>query len=355
MTTIDRLLTLAADKSPSNRNSLMRAVADMFFATSSRRTAASNLFDDVMEMVLADVEPTARRELAERVAALDDPPRRTLLRLAGDDIVVAEPILRRSPALADADLAPIVRYKSQRHLVAIAHRVALSEQLTDLLVAHGNDNVAGVLAGNDGARFTDHGFSALARRAAANDNVLDRLMARRDLPDKIAADLLPALAAAMRARLENLDAGFDPEAACELLGAAHAMLAERLRASATPARSLTRLVALIDSGDLLFGEAVIELADADHLVDLAALIGRRLSLRSDRIVTNLFGAEREPAMLICRAAGLDPDAFSAVLRLRRRRRRDGGEPGAALRDYLAIPRDLACGVVATVRERERNR
>ena len=357
MIPVDNLIELAGQRSSHKRRLLMRAVADMFFAApvGSRTSSELILFDEIMDLVLTEVEPLARRELARRLSALAAPPRRTLLRLADDDILVAEPILRASPALGDDDLVVIVRRESQPHLVAIAGRSTLSEVVTDMLVAHGNDNVAGVLAGNGGARMSQNGFCALARRAAANDNVLDRLIMRRDLPERIANDLLPTLAASMRARIESLNAEVAPETACDLLGEARAALAHRLRLPTPPLRSLAILVDLIDRGDLRFGEAVLELADAGHLVDLAALIGHRLRLRSDIVVTNLLGAETQPAMMICRAAGLDLDGFSAVLRLRHRRRCNSGDPGGALRDYLGVSRDVAERIIATVRARERRR
>jgi hypothetical protein len=350
---VERLLNLAGRRSRRERQCLLRAVADMFLAAPVRSGAETALFDDIMDMVLADVEPRARRELAERLAALDAPPQRTLRRLAGDEIDVAEPVLRHSPALDDDDLEPIARRDSEPHLLAIAGRKSLSERLTDVLVSHGNANVAGVLAGNDGARLSAGGFSILARHAAANDNVLDLLIMRRDLPDKIATELLPMLAKSMRVRIDKLDLELTDEVARGLVGEARTRLVDRLRSSASPARPLQVLVELIDGGDLRFGEAVIELADADHLVDIAALLARRLRLRSDLVITNLFAVDVTLAMLMCRAAGLDPNAFSAVLRLRNRRRREHANPGTTLKDYLAVPRDIAANVVANVRAGDR--
>jgi uncharacterized protein (DUF2336 family) len=349
---VDRLLKLAGRRSHDERAALLRAVADMFFATPEHSTTETALFDDVLDMVLEEVEPMARRELAERLAAMAAPPRRTLLRLADDEIAVAETVLTNSPALDDDDLVPIARRSSEPHLLAIAKRRLLSERVTDVLVSHGNDNVAGTLAGNDGARMSEDGFAILARHAADNDNVLDLLIMRRDLPDKIATELLPALAASMHARMEKLDVDIPLAAACDLVGEARSMLAERLRASATPSRSLQVLVELVERGDLAFGDAVIELADADRMVDIAALFARRLKLRSDLVVTNLFGDDVTLAMLICRAAGLDANAFSAALRLRNRRRRDHTAPGSVLKDYLAVPPDLAAKVILSVRTRE---
>ncbi len=353
---VDQLLELASGRSRKKRQALLRGVTEMFFATPQRSAAEMTLFDEIMDMVLADVEPLARRELSERLAEREAVPRQTLLRLADDEIEVAEPVLVRSSALGDDDLAGLAQRQSQMHLFAIARRSSLSERVTDILVLRGNDHVAGAVAGNAGARLSHTGFSTLAERAVANDNVLERLIMRSDLPEQIATALLPVLAASMHAKIEALDAPVPDDAASELIGDAWAMLTERLRASAKSARPLPLLVKLIDRGQLLFGEAVLELADADHLVDLAALMGRRLDLPSDIVVRNLFGLDAQPAMLICRAASLDLNGFSAVMRLRsRRKRRPEPPPAEVLRDYLSVPHDVATQVLASVRSRKARR
>jgi uncharacterized protein (DUF2336 family) len=64
--------------------------------TSAEHTATEvALYDDVVTMVLDEVEPVARAELAKRMADIAEPPRKVLLQLAEDQIRVAEPILAR--------------------------------------------------------------------------------------------------------------------------------------------------------------------------------------------------------------------------------------------------------------------
>lgn len=351
---VDTLIHLAAERSHAKRHALLLAVTDMFFAVPDRNPAEMSLFDQVMHLVLAEVEPIARRELAERLADLDRAPRQTLLRLADDEIAVAEPVLKRARALADDDLEPICRAQTQAHLLAIAQRITLSERLTDILVARGNDLVAGAVTANEGARLSATGFARLADRASANDDLLNRLVMRRDLPERIATELLPVLAKTIQEKIEDLNAEIGERTTDKLIGDTWVVLAERLRAQARYARPVAVLVDLIDRGSLLFNEAVIEVADADQLVDLAALIGRRLGLPSETVVRNLFATSDQAAMLICRAAGLDLNAFSAVLRLLIRRRPGRPEhPDETLKAYLTIPRAVAESVLHAVHERNR--
>src|SRR5207302_6374315 len=116
---IETLKQLAREPSPERRRELVQAIAIAFFATPQRTATETELFDQIMDKVLAEVEPVARRELADRFADVGDVPRRTLVRLAGDVIAVAEPVLTRSPALRDDDLAPIAREQRQDHPPAV--------------------------------------------------------------------------------------------------------------------------------------------------------------------------------------------------------------------------------------------
>jgi uncharacterized protein (DUF2336 family) len=350
----DTLKQLAREHAPDRRHELIRAISTAFFAAPHRTPTELSLFDDIMDTVLAEVEPLARRELAERIADLDDVPYRTLRRLARDAIDVAKPVLMRSPALADEDLVPIAREEGQEHLLAIARRLTVSEVVTDILVERGDDEVAVVVTANEGARFSDAGFEWLAARATACETILNRLVMRRDLPERVATDLLPVLASAVASKIDAAQADVQTPAAHKLIGDARRMLADRLRAAVSRARPIAILDEQIARGNLTAGDAVVEIANADEPLDLAAFLALRLGLRTETIVRNLFAEGEETLMLICRAAALNVEAFSAILRMRSRRRCEaGGEPAQLMKDYMRIPRQMAENVMQSVREQER--
>jgi uncharacterized protein (DUF2336 family) len=346
----ETLERLAREPSPERRGELVRGLAAAFFAAPQRSANEIALFDEIMDEVLSEVEPMARRELAECMADLTAPPQRTLVRLASDAIEVAEPVLSRSPALNDEHLEPIARTHGQNHLLAIARRQALSQRLTDILVERGNDEVACTVSGNEGARFSDSGFEWLAVRASANVAILNRLVMRSDLPERVTQSLIPALAHSIAEKIGARDVDNELSAR-RLLDEARALLSERLRAAVSRARPLAVLRDQIARRNLTLSEAVVELADADELGDLAALLGMGLRMPSEMVVRNLFLGADETLMLLCRAAMLDVDAFSAILRMRNRRRRGTKlESTRLIEDYLRIPRPVAVNVMLTVRE-----
>ena len=350
----ETLKELAREQSPGKRHELLRGIAAAFFAAPHRTATEVDLFDQIMDKVLAEVEPLARKELAEHLADLEQAPRRTLVRLAGDAIEIAAPVLMRSPALTDDDLEPIAREKSQEHLFAIAQRPTLSERLTDILVERGDENVAQAVTSNEGARFSEVSFKTLAVRAERSDVILNRLVMRGDLPEKIADSLVPVLTKSIAAKIQAAHAEIPDTSAHRLVNDARTVLADRLRASVSRARPLAILNDQVNRGNMSIGEAVVELADADELVALAVFLGTRLGLRSETLVRNLYGAGDETLMLICRAAALNVDAFSAIMRMRNRRRRGTvSEPARLMKDYMRIPRPMAEIVMRSVREKER--
>jgi hypothetical protein len=126
-----------------------------------------------------------------------------------------------------------------------------------------------------------------------------------------------------------------------------AALAERARlrkmrtrrdADAVAARPLDELAGLIAEGTLRLGEAVIELADADRAADLAALACSRTEGDPDAFLRHLFAPDETAVTAMCRVAGLDLESFSAVMRLRHRRRPIGaGDIARVLRAFQALP------------------
>jgi hypothetical protein len=113
------------------------------------------------------------------------------------------------------------------------------------------------------------------------------------------------------------------------------------------------VVEQVSQGYLLLDETAIAFADADHVAGVALLVARRTGLSIVAIERVLGARSPGPATLVCRAAGLGANAFSAVLRLRRRRlREDGLNPAHVLADFLQTPMEVAHGVVAMMKENE---
>ena len=103
----------------------------------------------------------------------------------------------------------------------------------------------------------------------------------------------------------------------------------------------------VTDGYLLLDDTVIAFADADHIAGIVLLIARRTGLSAATVARALEAKSPGPATLLCRAAGLGVNGFSAVLRMRRRRLREETlNPAHVLADFLQTPMEVAQGAVA---------
>jgi uncharacterized protein (DUF2336 family) len=211
---IDELETNLASGNVQHRLKVLQRVTDLFVAGSCHYSGAEvELFDDVLMRLVAEIETEARARLSQRMASLSNAPPALIRRLAFDDaIVVAAPVLASSPQLSDADLIENAATKSQDHLYAIAHRLKLSEAVTDVLVERGNRRVVSRVASNDGAQFSFKTYERLVQHAR-DDRKLGLTIGRRsDIPRQCFLRLLETASAEVREKLEAAN----PQAAREI-------------------------------------------------------------------------------------------------------------------------------------------
>jgi len=188
------------------RAEALRRIADLFFEDATKlRPHHIEMFDEILLELVVHAELIARAELAERLSPFANAPRVLVGRLAREDeILVAGPVLRRSPVLGEEDLLEIARLKGQGHLLAMSERRALSPDLTDVIVSRGDREVVRRTAGNHGAIFSESGYGELIRRAA-QDGVLTLAVGQRDdLSDRRLKQLLAGSLDVIRRRLFDI-------------------------------------------------------------------------------------------------------------------------------------------------------
>lgn len=98
-------------------------------------------------------------------------------------------------------------------------------------------------------------------------------------------------------------------------------------------------------GLLALDEALAELADANCLVTIAAVIAERVKLQPDMVGRALDAESDEPISVMCRAAGFSLNGFSALLRMRRRRNHGTRSAADALAFFSGLNRASAERIV----------
>lgn len=179
-------------------------------------------FDALLVTLCGQIDTTARRAFAERLAPLRLGPPRTAQALARDaSVAVAEPLLAGCSCLGDDLLAEVATSGGAGHRRAIAARPSLPPPLTDRLVRHGDGHVAVRLLDNPGARFSEAGFAGLITHSERAEAVTLRLALRPDLP----APHRPTLLKLTRQRAtEALKADLGNDGAARLLDQARETL-----------------------------------------------------------------------------------------------------------------------------------
>jgi uncharacterized protein (DUF2336 family) len=188
---------------PERRAEAARRIAELFFQDAAHlRPNHVDLFDEILIDLVPHTELVARAELAERLSVVANAPRVLVGRLAREnEILVAGPILRRSPVLGEETLIEIARLKGQDHLLAITERSRLSPDLTDIIVERGDREVIRRAAGNAGAAFSEGGYSDLIKRASEDGVLTLTVGQRRDLSDGQLKQLLVGSIDVVRRRL----------------------------------------------------------------------------------------------------------------------------------------------------------
>ncbi|PTM43630.1 uncharacterized protein DUF2336 [Bosea sp. 124] len=326
---LSSLTRMPAEMSSDSRRQLLNAVTDLFLLDEAPNEASQSHYGDIATRSLPYLESDARRDYADRVAATATLPRDVAVTLASDaDADVARLVLKLSPVLTDTDLAAIAVSQSQRHLVAIAERVRLSESVTDILVERGDREVLHTVSANEGASLSEQGFDRLIERGGKDDQISLALSTR--------SDLTPHRAERVMRIVEQLsDEG-------KLWTKANSETVTLARQARHQRLEIKLLLVDLAAGTRPLDEIVSMLADEDRAFHLALVFAQMASLTTDQALRVLMQRDASGIAVTCRALGVGTEAFEAILTLRARRLMFAKNASKDdLRDYAALDPAMA--------------
>jgi len=274
-----------------------------------------DLFDGILINLVPHTETAARADLAERLSLLRNAPRTLVGQLAREDeILIAGPLLRRSPLIDEAALIEIARVKGQGHLLAMSERATLSSDLTEIIVRRGDRDVVRSAAGNAGALFSPTGYSALIKRAS-RDSVLTLTVGQRDdLTDQRLKDLLEGSADVIRSRLLGVVKPGRQAAITRAMGEISGVI-EVVESCRDFAPAQRKILALHRAGELneaaLFGFAKAHKYE-EAVAALSAMSGVKIATL-DRLIA---GDRHDPILIVGKSIGLEWATVRALILLR---------------------------------------
>ena len=300
---------------PRRRGEIARAIAELFFQDPERlRPELIDLFDDLLIDLVPHAELTSRVDLAERFSRLNNAPPHLVNQLAREnEIMVAGPVLRRSPVLDDAALVEIARLKGQGHLLAMTERPVLPAVVTDVLVERGDRDVVRRAAGNAGAVFSPGSYSELVKRAAQDCVLTLKIGQRTDLSGEHLKELLDGTLDVIRRRLSSV---VNPVRQVEIKRAMAAI--EEAALPPGPRRDFSgaqRTVLTLHREGHLGESALLGFAKAhkyeEAIASLSAMAGIRISIL-DRLIA---GDRYDPILILGRVLNLGWPTVRALILL----------------------------------------
>lgn len=320
------LLDLAFDKSMESRRALTATIGDLFDQQDevlSERERA--LMTDILRKLIHDCEKAVRRDLSERLSDATNPPHELIVSLANDEIEVAEPILKQSKMLRDAELIGVIRHRTRQHQLAIAMRRSLSEYVSDVLVATGNTDVIKVLLENSDAKISEATMEYLAEESRRVDTYQEPLLRRDDLKSELAERMCLWVSAALRSHImETFEV--DPSQIDDHLERASGAIARGLESRQgepkqaepeieTPAEALARR---LTEQRKVTPDFLVQVLRQGEVPLFEALFGQLSGLKAPRLHDVLYDSGGEGLAIACRAIEMPKPAFATIFLLSRR-------------------------------------
>ena len=312
---VDELESVLKFGSSDRRIEVLQRVTDLF-ANNARMLAEKHvaLFDDVMSRLVSEIENRALVELSNRLSQFPNAPAGIIRRLAWHDAAeVAGPVLAKSGRLTDDDLVELAGTKGQAHLAQIATRMVVHEPVTDVLVERGDSEVANLVAGNPGARFSETGLWQLVTRADGDDRLTETLGGRPGIPPYLFRQLLRQAAAKVKRKL-LASAGSNAQALNRILADISLQVTE-IVISSNYAGAQRKVRSLSQDTEGIKTE-LLTFAQKKQLPELAAALSMLAAIPIDLVDQlirddNVFGL-----MVLCKTAALDWTFMHAVIRAR---------------------------------------
>ena len=300
---------------PARRGEAVRKIADLFLQGASRfQPSHVDLFDSILTSLVPQTEVEARRILAERLAELvNAPPQLISMLVRDDEIVIAGPLLRRSPQIDEPTLLDIAKAKGQPHLLAISDRPTLGPRLTDIIIRRGDREVIRRVAGNAGAVFSQLGYHGLIRRAG-DDGVLAVTVGQRDdLSTEQLKYLLAHSVEVVRRRLFDAAA---PELRAAINSAMQDIGSNQHLSLTRDFASAERSVRKLQTSAELNEGALLRFARGHQYEETAAALAAMSGVRIATIDQLRKGDRDDPMLILGKSIGISWATVRALIALR---------------------------------------
>ena len=304
-------MRLANALPPPERERLALGVMSLRAETYAKGGRIPAALDALLHALVLDQPREARARLATRMAGSRWAPPELARALAGDEAIVAQPILLRSPHLRDQDLMRVFAEGALEHQVAIARRPSLSAAMVETILQTGEPVLLTALATNDRAEFSLDAMRRLVeasrRHAALRTPLARHPRLTRELAEQLAGWGGEPLRRLLAARFDLRPQAPEPVAVSE------------------DAAQDDRLVDKLDKVGWLRVSYLLEALREEQLSMFGAALARLGGFTPAEIHLAIDSDGPELLALACASVGVDQQVFPTILA--GVRALNGGRPG----------------------------
>lgn len=305
---------LNGDSNIVERDQLFRNMAQLYSYVSDRCDDEQVAqYDEVLCQLAELVESEARVHVAKLLAPLDRAPGNVVVKLANDEIEVAQPLLEFSNVLSDDDLIEIIANQSEEHRVAIAGRTQVPERVGEAIVEHGETASVIKLVRNTNAEIGQQALERLAERAASDAAIAADLRGREDLDWKSLGGKIEAVGDQVRETMSRIDPRVDPVTVGKVQAVVYNRMRNRAGFSSQEWKVAYNQVKALSDRKQLDERALIRFARFGYGHHTAAALTMLLRVGPEVFVKWLAMQDYVAITVALRALGIQPDLFEAMI------------------------------------------
>ncbi|KQW77163.1 hypothetical protein ASC89_18350 [Devosia sp. Root413D1] len=305
---------LNGDSNIVERDQLFRNMAQLYSYVSDRCDDEQVAqYDEVLCQLAELVESEARAHVAKLLAPLDRAPGNVVVKLANDEIEVAQPLLEFSNVLSDDDLIEIIANQTEEHRVAIAGRTQVPERVGEAIVEHGETASVIKLVRNTNAEIGQQALERLAERAASDAAIAADLRGREDLDWKSLGGNIEAVGDRVRETMSRIDPRVDPVTVGKVQAVVYNRMRNRAGFSSQEWKVAYNQVKALSDRKQLDERALIRFARFGYGHHTAAALTMLLRVGPEVFVKWLAMQDYVAITVALRALGIQPDLFEAMI------------------------------------------
>lgn len=305
---------LNGDSNIVERDQLFRNMAQLYSYVSDRCDDEQVAqYDEVLCQLAELVESEARAHVAKLLAPLDRAPGNVVVKLANDEIEVAQPLLEFSNVLSDDDLIEIIANQTEDHRLAIAGRMQVPERVGEAIVEHGETASVIKLVRNTNAELGQQALERLAERAASDAAIAADLRGHRgDIDWKSLGGKIEAVGDQVRETMSRIDPRVDPVTVGKVQAVVYNRMRNRAGFSSQEWKVAYNQVKALSDRKQLDERALIRFARFGYGHHTAAALTMLLRVGPEVFVKWLAMQDYVAITVALRALGIQPDLFEAM-------------------------------------------